>query len=98
MAKQMLLHPVEKLLVIFMHFVVNALSLLCVIILMQTYNVGYMMMMCFGFTTGHLIFGLVQDTIVIKKIKRERKYLKEQRELQLQDLKTKRTLSVEMND
>ena len=40
---------------------------------MQTYNGGYLILICFGLTIGNLIFGLLQDTIVIRKLKREKR-------------------------
>lgn len=55
---------------------------------MQTYNLGYLLVICIARTIGNLIFGLVQDTIVIKKVKREKREM-EMQKMEMADLNIK---------
>ena len=68
------LKVIEKVIVILLQFLIKALTFLFAVLIMQTYNLGYLFAICFGMMIGNLVFGLIQDTIVIKKVKRERKY------------------------
>ncbi len=40
---------------------------------MATYNIGYIIISATGMMMGNLLFGLIKDSIVIQKVKAERK-------------------------
>lgn len=64
---------------------------------MQTYNVTYVILISVGLMIGNLVFGLLQDTIVIKKIKRQRrKYFDRRQPLELAAINTKRVLTTDL--
>ena len=65
----MRLTVIERILVIFLHFVIRALSLLIIVLIIGTYNIGYIIIACTGMMIGNLIFGLIQDSIVIRRVK-----------------------------
>jgi hypothetical protein len=77
--RKMRLTMCERVIVIIIHFVLKALNLLIIVLIMSTYNIGYIMISCAGMMVGNLVFGLIQDSIVIKRVKRERKELEKKR-------------------
>ena len=64
-----------------LHFLIKALNLLIIIVIMQTYNIGYIIISSVGFSLGSLLFGLIKDSIVIRRVKKERKALNERRKI-----------------
>ena len=81
--------------VTFLYLIIRAVNLLIVVIIMQTYNIGYIIISCVGFGIGHLIFGLIRDSIVIRKIKKERKEMKERKNIQMAELLSRRKTTME---
>lgn len=71
--KKIRLNVFERILIIVLQFLIKAITFLLACLIMQTYNMGYIILISIGLMIGNLIFGLVQDTIVIRKIKRENK-------------------------
>lgn len=57
----------------FIHFFAKALHLLIIYLIMATYNIGYIVISAAGQMVGNLIFGLLKDSIVINRVKREKK-------------------------
>jgi len=60
------LKVIERIFVTFLHFLIRAMNLFIIVIIMETYNIGYIIVVSFGFGIGHLIFGLIRDSIVIR--------------------------------
>lgn len=65
----------ERIIVTFIHFGAKAIHLLIIYLIMATYNIGYIMINASGLMMGNLIFGLIKDSIVINRVKREKKEL-----------------------
>lgn len=63
----------ERIFVIFLHFLAKVLHLLIIYLIMATYNIGYIVSNAAGMMMGNLVFGLIKDSIVIKRVKREQK-------------------------
>ena len=63
------LNMCERVVVTIFHFIIKALNLLIIVLIIATYNIGYIMIASVGFMMGNLIFGLIKDSIVIKRIK-----------------------------
>lgn len=89
------LNVCERIIVTFTHFIIKAFNLLIIIIIMQTYNIGYIIISSVGFALGNLLFGLIKDSIVIRKVKRERKEVNERKKIQMVELLSKRRSSTE---
>ena len=50
---------IERIFVTFLQFMYKGLNLLIIIIIMETYNIGYILVASFGLAIGNLIFGLI---------------------------------------
>jgi hypothetical protein len=46
---------------------------------MATYNIGYILSHAAGMMMGNLIFGLIKDSIVITRVKKEKKEIEGKR-------------------
>ncbi|CDW80847.1 ctr domain containing protein [Stylonychia lemnae] len=84
------LKVIERIIVTILHFLIKALNLLIIIVIMQTFNIGYIIISSVGFGLGHLLFGLIKDSIVIRKVKSERKQINERKQIQMTELLSKR--------
>ena len=83
------LKVIEKMTVSLLHFLIKALNLIIIIIIMATYNIGYIIAACIGMFLGNLLFGLIKDSIVIRRIKKERKVVYERKQIQMTELLSK---------
>ena len=63
----------ERITVTLIHFCGRALHLLIIYLIMATYNIGYIMCNAAGMMMGSLVFGLIKDSIVINRVKKEQK-------------------------
>ena len=61
----------ERITVTLIHFYAKALHLLVIYLIMGTYNIGYILASASGMMMGNLIFGLIKDSIVITRVKKE---------------------------
>eukprot|EP00347_Sterkiella_histriomuscorum_P023424 403334693 len=84
------LKVIERIVVTFIHFLIKAINLLIIIVIMQTYNAGYIVVSCVGQALGNLLFGLIKDSIVIRRVKKERKQVYERKQIQMAELLNKR--------
>jgi hypothetical protein len=69
----------ERIIVTFIHFFAKAIHLLIIYLIMATYNIGYIMISASGMMMGNLVFGLLKDSIVINRVKREKKEIEQKR-------------------
>lgn len=58
---------------------------------MATYNIGYIICNAAGMMMGSLVFGLIKDSIVIKRIKDEQKKLAKKKEDKQEALKKRKS-------
>lgn len=89
------LNVLERIWVTFLHFLIRAMNLLIIILIMQTYNIGFILVATLGFGIGHLIFGLIMDSIVIRKVKKERKEHNEKKQIQMVELLARRKTTLD---
>ncbi len=69
----------ERIIVTFVHLLAKGLHFVIIYIIMATYNIGYIMSSCAGYMIGNLIFGLIKDSIVITRVKSEKKEIETKR-------------------
>jgi len=68
-----------RIVVTLLHFFAKAIHLLIIYLIMATYNIGYIVISAAGMMMGNLIFGLIKDSIVINRIKKEKKEIESKR-------------------
>jgi hypothetical protein len=61
----------ERITVTLIHFAARALHLLIIYLIIATYNIGYIISNASGMMMGSLVFGLIKDSIVINRVKKE---------------------------
>jgi len=61
----------ERVTVTLIHFAGRALHLLIIYLIIATYNIGYIISNAAGMMMGSLVFGLIKDSIVINRVKKE---------------------------
>jgi hypothetical protein len=58
---------------------------------MSTYNIGYIMSHAAGMMMGNLVFGLIKDSIVITRVKKEKKEIESKRAQMLETLQRRKS-------
>ena len=53
--------------------------MLIIYLIMSTYNIGYIVAHAAGMMMGNLVFGLIKDSIVITRVKKEKKEIEGKR-------------------
>lgn len=81
----------ERIVVTFIHFFAKALHLLIIYLIMSTYNIGYIMSHAAGMMMGNLVFGLIKDSIVITRVKKEKKEIEGKRAQMLETLQRRKS-------
>ena len=81
--KKFHLGPCGRAGVTFLNFISKFLVFLTIVLVMGTYNLAFLLVICFSRTIANLMFGLIQDTIVVKKIKKEKKKREKQQHCEL---------------
>jgi 23S rRNA A1618 N6-methylase RlmF len=71
----------------------RALHLLVIYLIIATYNIGYIMCNASGMMLGSLVFGLIKDSIVINRIKKEQKEI-QAKKVQRQEILQKRKSTI----
>jgi len=69
----------ERIVVTIVHFLGKALHFFVLYLIMATYNIGYIVGSAAGYMMGNLIFGLIKDSIVISRVKNEKKEVAEKK-------------------
>ena len=77
--RKLRLNVCERIVITFVHFLAKALHLLIIYLVMATYNIGYILSHAAGMMMGNLIFGLIKDSIVITRVKKEKKEIEGKR-------------------
>ena len=81
----------ERRVVTLIHFLIKALHLLITMLIMSSYNIGYILDTAAGMMMGNLVFGLIKDTVVINRVKQEKKDMEATRKQQLEILKRRKS-------
>ena len=81
----------ERIIVTVIHFMAKALQLLIIYLIMATYNIGYIVTTSAGLMMGNLIFGLIKDSIVITRVKKEKKEIEGKRQQMAEVLKKRKS-------
>lgn len=84
--RKLRLNVCERIVVTFVHFFAKALHLLIIYLIMSTYNIGYIVSHAAGMMMGNLVFGLIKDSIVITRVKKEKKEIEGKRAQMLETL------------
>jgi hypothetical protein len=84
--RKLRLNVCERIVVTFVHFFAKALHLLIIYLIMSTYNIGYIVSHAAGMMMGNLVFGLIKDSIVITRVKKEKKEIEGKRAQMLESL------------
>ena len=58
---------------------------------MATYNIGYILGHAAGMMMGNLVFGLIKDSIVITRVKKEKKEIENKRAQMLEVLQKRKS-------
>ena len=58
---------------------------------MATYNIGYVVAHAAGMMMGNLVFGLIKDSIVITRVKKEKKEIENKRAQMLETLQKRKS-------
>jgi hypothetical protein len=58
---------------------------------MATYNIGYIVGSSAGYMMGNLVFGLIKDSIVITRVKKEKKEIETKRKQMVEVLQKRKT-------
>jgi 2-phosphoglycerate kinase len=58
---------------------------------MATYNIGYIVGHAAGMMMGNLVFGLIKDSIVITRVKKEKKEIENKRAQMLEVLQKRKS-------
>ena len=61
---------------------------------MATYNIGYIVGSASGYMIGNLVFGLIKDSIVITRVKTEKKEVEAKRKKMIEILQRKKTTGI----
>ena len=61
---------------------------------MATYNIGYIVISSAGMMMGNLVFGLIKDSIVFRRVKAEKKEIEKKRIEMVEILKRKSTVYI----
>ena len=78
-----------------LHFITKFLSFLLIAVVMQTYNIACILVIIIARTLGNLVFGMLQDTIVIRKVRREKKEIARRKAEALERKQPERKFSME---
>ncbi len=89
--RKLRLNVCERIVVTFIHFFAKALHLLIIYLIMATYNIGYIMSHAAGMMMGNLVFGLIKDSIVITRVKKEKKEIENKRAQMLEVLQKRKS-------
>ena len=81
----------ERIVVTIIHFMGKALHLIIIYLIMATYNIGYIIDTSAGMMMGNLVFGLIKDTMVINRVKQEKKEMEATRKDQVDILKRRKS-------
>jgi uncharacterized membrane protein len=84
----------ERIVVTLLHFLARALQLLIVYLIMATYNIGYIVSTAAGLMMGNLVFGLIKDSIVVNRVKQEKRLMEKTRQQQVEILKKRKSTVV----
>jgi len=76
----------ERIIVTFVHFLGKALHFFTLYLIMATYNIGYIVGSAAGYMLGNLVFGLIKDSIVITRVKKEKKEIEAKRKQMIEML------------
>jgi len=85
----------ERIVVTLIHFAIKALHLLITMLIMSSYNIGYILDTAAGMMMGNLVFGLIKDTVVINRVKQEKKDMEATRKQQLEILKRRKSTVIQ---
>ncbi len=81
----------ERIVVTIIHFMIKAIHLLITMLIMSSYNIGYILDTAAGMMMGNLVFGLIKDTVVINRVKKEKKEMEATRKQQVEILKRRKS-------
>lgn len=84
----------ERIVVTFVHFLAKALHFVIIYIIMSTYNIGYIMSASSGYMMGNLVFGLIKDSIVITRVKKEKKEIETKRKQMVEVLQRRKSTMI----
>jgi membrane protein YqaA with SNARE-associated domain len=73
------------------HFLSKALHFFVLYLIMATYNIGYIVGSSAGYMMGNLVFGLIKDSIVITRVKKEKKEIETKRKQMVEVLQKRKT-------
>ncbi len=88
------LSVIERIVISFIHFLTKAIHFLVLYLIMATYNIGYIVGSAAGYMMGNLVFGLIKDSIVITRVKREKTEVEKKRKEKIDLLKKKKTSGI----
>ena len=69
----------------------KALHFFVLYLIMATYNIGYIVGSAAGYMLGNLVFGLIKDSIVITRVKKEKKEVEAKRKQMIEMLQRRKS-------
>jgi hypothetical protein len=91
MQRKIRLSVCERIIVTLVHFLSKGLHFFVLYLIMATYNIGYIVGSSAGYMMGNLVFGLIKDSIVITRVKKEKKEIETKRKQMVEVLHKRRT-------